>query len=183
MKQKNFEVSLKEGIEAENEFAEELKRIGLQVKQMEGHHPEYDMEVTNPATGETKTYEVKYDKMRCETGNVPVEVGKIVKGVGLPSGLSITTADYHVYKFQSFPNWYIIETSKLKELVNEKNDSTKSPFQLQTGDGDRTTLDLVCAKKFETYCLQKFPRKEWLEEREAKRLSLQKVREELNIKK
>ena len=71
------------------------------------------------------TYEAKSDKKSLETGNIFVEF----LDRGKPSGIAITTADYHIFKSEAF---YQIPTAVLKELVkgrrtaSAKNKKTKA---------------------------------------------------------
>ena len=61
-------------------------------------------------TSDLVTYEVKGDFKSLETGNIFVEF----QDWGHPSGINITTTDFHVFKSEEF---YQIPTAVLKELV------------------------------------------------------------------
>ena len=67
----------------------------------------YDFE-----TEDGTTYEVKCDMASVKTNNFFIEY----EGYGKKSGLSITTASYHI--LNSDTSYYIIDTNVLKQLLN-----------------------------------------------------------------
>lgn len=59
--------------------------------------------------------EVKSDRLALKTGNIFIEVYSREK----KSGISITDADYWIYRFEESDIAIIIPTKKLKELVKQ----------------------------------------------------------------
>ena len=77
-------------------------------------------------TNDQLTYEFKADFESARTGNVFVEY----QDRGNPSGINITTADFHI--FMTAGDFYQIPTATLKELV--KGHRTASAKDKDTGE-------------------------------------------------
>ena len=87
-----------------------------------GYFPGYDISTT-AVTGTVMKYEVKYnsryDKDRDFTnGTLVVEMAKSRDGCSVPSGISISTADYYAFVLEGSDAFYIIKTDELKALCN-----------------------------------------------------------------
>lgn len=79
---------------------------------------DYDIRMKTPS-GDVVTIEIKEDFKCEETGNIGLEY----HCRGKPSGISVSKADYYLYKAHEpsgDKNMYTIETSKLKKMVKNK---------------------------------------------------------------
>lgn len=148
MKQKIYK-DLEEGNNVENELVKILENSGLKVTttQVDGLNSKYDLIVNT--IKKTYTIEVKFDRMVNETGNVAIELHKILNDEKLPSGLSITEADYYVYKLSD--KFYSIKTKKLKDLIKKliKNDAIKI---VMGGDNRSVCIGLISKYIFKKHC-------------------------------
>lgn len=117
--------------------------------QDKGLFPDYDLKIQKCDTCPSYTLELKYDRMAPDTGNVAIEIGKVVDGKRKPSGLTATKADIYVYCFPGDSNYYTIMTSTLKyEIFGKKNYHRET----QGGDGNRSILVLMKVEKFKSLC-------------------------------
>lgn len=135
--ERNFESDLAFGQALEVEFKTILEEEGWTVEQSNGYVPEYDLKATKGE--EQATFECKTDTEAINTGNIPIEISKTLKGVTTESGITTSKADYHVFKLEHFPYFYLISTDKIRQLIAEGY----FKFQAQGGDGDRTGLCLI----------------------------------------
>ena len=113
----SFIKDLNESRQKEKDFEARLQEIGYVTTntQVNDYFPYYDVTAYNPLKDRTTTFEVKYDKVSVKTGNVGVELYKCISGDTIqPSGLSLTTAEYHTYIFPNDNKFYIVPTEALK---------------------------------------------------------------------
>jgi hypothetical protein len=120
-----FALNLSLSQQKENEFAQALNRMGFatSTSQNMGSFKEYDITATR--SGSTVSFDVKFDMVAPRTGNVAVEVWKDDNGKLSRSGLSATRAHYYTYCFPTDPNFYVIRTKTLREMVNNKEFDNK----------------------------------------------------------
>jgi len=104
----------------------------------------YDIIVENHAT-----IEVKNQAATEVTDNVAVELYKVIDGVKYKSGLTATTADFHVYKILG--KFYIITTDKLKALLKRLKSNNALPI-IKGGDNNSTCMALVSKYVFRKEC-------------------------------
>jgi hypothetical protein len=84
----------------------------------ECNNADYDIRMRTPS-GDVITIEIKEDFSCQRTGNVGLEY----HCRGKPSGISVSKADFYLYKVHEpngEKNMYIIKTSELKEMVENK---------------------------------------------------------------
>ena len=140
----DFKQDLVEGQKVEREVAEKLsQRDGFsEVEIMEGNVKEIDIKANYK--GRVFTFEVKYDQMASKTGNIAVEY----ETRQCASGLSVTKADYWVYKIND--SHYVLKTEKLKrKLYQQKRFKRK----VIGGDaGSNTKMFLVEMERFISWC-------------------------------
>jgi hypothetical protein len=81
------------------------------------YHPWWDISSTSTThNNRIIKWEVKYNS-NYQVDSVVIEACKIVDECKIPSGLSITEADYYILCFEDDSNFYAIKVEKLKELV------------------------------------------------------------------
>ena len=141
-----FSEDLKEGQQAEQEFANWAIKEGLSVERIPGNFAPYDMIVYDDV--DQFKIEVKLDRKAHYTGNVGIELYKQVNGVDMPSGLSGSEADTFVFKLLNIPGMFAIPTHKLRKLAEEK----KYKAGKWCGDGGRTYMLLFDKEFFLTQC-------------------------------
>lgn len=100
-----------------------------------GYFPFFDVESTSTTTGAVCKYEVKLNACYLDKEDVVIENCRLVDEKIHPSGLSLTEADYYIFKFECDTNFYMIPVLKLKELVATPNPNKrfivdKKGFQL-----------------------------------------------------
>jgi hypothetical protein len=90
----NREQDLKEWQDIENKFADILRQRNpwCTIVQPEGYFKDYDLKLIKQDAEEI-TFEIKYDRMSADTGNVAIEISYNWK----PSGIFSSTSDYIVY--------------------------------------------------------------------------------------
>lgn len=140
-----FSVDLKEGEQAEKEFAAWATQQGYKVEKIQGNFAPYDF-ILSDETDQLKV-EVKLDRKAYRTGNVGIELYKRVNGVDLPSGLSGSEADTFVFNLLNI-GMYAIPTRILRQLADEK----KYIAGTWCGDGNRTYMLLFNKQFFLKHC-------------------------------
>lgn len=121
---------LKNSQAKETAFVEALLRKQLtgETTQHLEDFPDYDISATG-STGRISYYEVK-----CNTSGFTektfVEIAKVKGGYLVPCGLKTTKADYYVFTFKDNPKFYIIRTSKLRQMPFEHIYIDKYGYQL-----------------------------------------------------
>lgn len=135
-----FTEDLKNAQKIESEFAEKLAAKGWTTSSTNDlrEFGGYDLIATK---GTMKyTFEIKHDLMAPKTGNVAVELNKTNTYTMMvePSGLSVTTADYQVYKIRD--SFYSISTSKLKKVIEDLKE--KDVLKVVRG-GDRNSVSMA----------------------------------------
>lgn len=114
-----------------------------------GQYSGYDLTISSGNTF-YYTIEVKHDIMALKTDNVAIELYKKNKvGDKENSGLSATTADYHVYKIGDL--FYILSTPDLKALLRKLKDKKILPI-VNGGDNQSVALALVGLTRFKNAC-------------------------------
>ena len=141
----NFDKDLKDGLQAEEEVKKLLKKHfnvgGSDIETLDTK--EYDIKIVS----KNLTFEVKNDLMAETTGNIAIEYKSRAKA----SGISVTKADYWIYKFAGV--FYMIETNRLKEEVFEKKNYWRSG--VNGGDrGSNTMMFLVKVDTFKSWGVQ-----------------------------
>lgn len=127
-----FNENLKDGNSQEERFEVFLQQKGILTEnsQGKGSYPDWDVSTTG-TTGQVVTYEVKFDRLANQTGNVAVEMDKVVDGHRLPAALSTSKSNWYVYTFTDDPKFYLIPTKKLRRLV----DTGQYKFSARGGNG------------------------------------------------
>ncbi|WP_316841391.1 hypothetical protein [Pedobacter gandavensis] len=114
-----------------------------------GQFSAYDLVISSGGT-QCYTLEVKYDNKAPDTQNVAIEIEKVNPlGGFLPSGLSITEADYQVYKIDGV--FYIIPTENLKNILKDLN-REKVLIIVLGGDNKKSRLALMSFYTFKKEC-------------------------------
>lgn len=142
-----FKQCLEEGEKSEYEFMDILKKQweGDSLAKIEkSNSHDYDIKVSTPSS--KVTYEIKTDLLVNETGNVAVEMEKTISGEKKKSGLSVSKADFYVYKLIRDPFFYVIPTKQLRQFI------TDNSFREEVG-GDRNDYRVVLIPK-EQFCAQ-----------------------------
>lgn len=108
---------------------------------------EYDVAYTT-ANNKRITLEVKEDFRYTQTGNVAIEYEQR----GKPTGISVSSADYYVYKLSE--NFYSIKCSTLKENLKQsvKTKETKKKTFTDKGNQKEIKVLLVPATVFTGWC-------------------------------
>ena len=73
---------------------------------------EFDFDLIDPESKNIISFEVKTDKRSKTTNNFYIEYNN---GFGKPTGIEITTSDYHIITDET--DYYLISTEKLKDLI------------------------------------------------------------------
>lgn len=106
-----FQEDLKDGIEVEMMFVDELLKRYKNVYRMEGNFKWFDIILVKD-DGDVSMIEVKHDRMWRETGNVAVEME--YNGAG---GILNSKADYVVYFLDG--EWWVCGKDKLIIWIKE----------------------------------------------------------------
>ena len=141
----NFKKDLPEGQKAEKEAIEKLKKYYSIDR-------DDDFQICNTTDFDIKivskniSFEVKNDLMAERTGNVAIEY----ESRGKLSGISVTKADFWIYKFTGL--FFMFETEKIKrELLVNQNFHKK----VTGGDyGSNTKMYLVKVNEFKTWGIE-----------------------------
>ncbi len=113
----NFRQDHKIARKTERQIADYLVSKGYEFID-ECNNADYDIRMKTPS-GDVITIEIKEDFSCRKTGNVGLEY----HCRGKPSGISVSKADFYLYKVHEpngEKNMYIIKTSELKEMVENK---------------------------------------------------------------
>lgn len=94
----------------------------------------HDLEMVEPKFGSTLLIEVKRD--RYDSGNMVVEYS----GKWGPSGISTTLSHFWVQYFEDTQEYWIIETSKLRRLLNSQRQKKNVFWRGKGGDGGYTWM-------------------------------------------
>lgn len=117
-----FSRDLNYGQAAERSLSEIISACGYNVTLTtdKGKFSDYDLIVNVPNSDVVITYEVKRDAQAFFTKNIAVEVSKRDGDETVPSGLSVSKADYFVYKMDGLKGYWAMPTDKLREMVQDK---------------------------------------------------------------
>ncbi|WP_158798106.1 hypothetical protein [Pedobacter sp. L105] len=147
-----FKTDLQQSQQVENSFADKLKTFGYTVSSTQslGTFSGYDL-IATKADSKPVTFEIKLDNAAQKTGNVAIELYKVINGFKENSGLSATTADYIVYSIPPSNYYYSIKTDKLKEYITERQkvNALRTVFG---GDKNSTCCALVGQEVFKNKC-------------------------------
>ena len=108
------------GKQGEQLFQQAMQNKGYKVVDV-SNNPSYwnkdiDFVITSPATGATKTFEVKYDSKLNKTGNLYLELANI-NSKGGKGWFEFCQADYLAYGDAITNTFYIIPLLELREKV------------------------------------------------------------------
>jgi hypothetical protein len=118
---KGFKKDLEEAQYLENQLKlilEDFADCIVETSQDQASFSDWDLKVDLKDGTEGLKIEVKQDRRVAETGNIAVELGRIVDGKWKDTCLSVTKSDVYAYYF--FKQYHFIKTSTLKQLVDEK---------------------------------------------------------------
>lgn len=140
----NFKKDLEKSEIGVNILVEHLKKKGVTDVEL-CQTKEYDIAYFNEIN-QRVTIEVKEDFMYTKTGNVAIEYMQR----GKPTGISVSCADYYVYKLSS--DFYSIKCDTLKQKLKESL-RTKETKKKTTHDSYKEIgLLLVPAQVFKSWC-------------------------------
>lgn len=110
------------GRQGENLFRQIMQHRGYKVNDVSGS-PEYwekdiDFIITSPTSGETKTFEVKWDSRINKTGNLYLEIANI-HSKGGNGWYKFCEADYVAYGDALNGTFYMISLLELRERVKK----------------------------------------------------------------
>ncbi len=130
-----------DGNRAEHEVIQRLiKRFNLRPDDIErSSEKTFDIRIISSGM----TFEVKYDLMAPETGNIAIEY----ESRGKPTGLSATAADFWVYKFGNV--YWAVSTSGLKQRLFKEKKYFKEVCGGDAGSG--TKMYLVKVEDFKKW--------------------------------
>lgn len=147
-----FNYQLKQSQAKEQQLVSTLSWMGYHTSttQKEGEFSSYDVAAWVPGkeSTTTATYEVKLDHLSITTGNVAVEVCKVIDGERKPSGLTASRATYQAYYFPGDETCYVINTSILALMVKNKEYTRV----VHGGDGGHSVLCLFPKDYFISKC-------------------------------
>jgi hypothetical protein len=139
----NFNIDLPNAEKIADLLEQLLQKSGYRTQRAPNHYfPDWDIKAICPRTGKIMTFEVKFDEMSDETGNVAIEY----ESRGKPSGISTTRA---VCWAQYFDNaFHIVLVGTLKEKLPSLF------FRDVTGGdpGSNTKMYLIKKDKFNAIC-------------------------------
>lgn len=129
----SFKSDLEISQQKELEFEQYIKTKYSALTENSQHRdyfPDWDVKITaTTKNNKVTTFEVKYNKAY-EQNTVVVEECKIVNETRIPTGISLSNADYYVFTIQYDNNWYIIKREKLFDLIK----NTKHPNRYMIRD-------------------------------------------------
>ena len=136
----NFDADLPLGEQAQAQAIELVRRRFAGLADIRPcRTKEYDFGGT--LDGREIKFEVKWDRRAGETGNVAIEF----ESRGRPSGLSVSAADYYIYKIGE-QGFYLFETAALKQKLSDRRNVERI---VSGGDpGSNTRMYLVRVRKF-----------------------------------
>ena len=110
------------GKQGERLFAQIMRNRNYTVVDV-SNNPDYwskdiDFIITSPTSGETKTFEVKWDSRISRTGNLYLELSNVNSKDGI-GWFSFCEADYIAYGDAARRKFYIIPLLELKERVEQ----------------------------------------------------------------
>lgn len=111
----NFDKDLKMGEDAQREAIDFIKKEFEGIVILEEHSTIKEFDIKGKYKDKEITFEVKWDIMAEKTGNVAIEY----ESRGKMSGISVTQADYWIYKILS--KFYLIKTEKIKEKIKRRS--------------------------------------------------------------
>jgi len=140
----DFKTDLPNAEKVADRFENLLKKSGYTtVRAPNGYFPDWDIKAIQPGTGKVVTFEIKFDSMSDETGNIAIEY----ECRGKRSGISITKATYWV---QFFDNTFHIVSV---ETLREKMLSLKHRDVIGGDPGSNTKMYLIKKDKFKSICI------------------------------
>ena len=111
----DYTKSRKEEIRFEN-YLKTRKGVITENSSDKGCFNSWDISITSTTKNDlVTTYEVKYNS-NYSNNTIAFEIHHLINDVKVNSGLSATAADYYILTLENDPNFYMIETEKLREL-------------------------------------------------------------------
>jgi hypothetical protein len=139
----NFNIDLPNAEKITDLFEQLLKESGYTVQRAPNHYfPDWDVKATHPISGRIMTFEVKFDEMSSQTGNVAIEY----ECRGKPSGIKITKAICWVQYFDDAFHIVMTETLKTRIPIISFRDVTG------VDPGSNTKMYLIEKDKFKAIC-------------------------------
>ena len=116
--------------------------------QNKDYFPDWDVKITATTKNNLiSTFEVKYNKAY-KQNTIVVEECRIINGERIPSGISLSNADYYIFTIENNPNWYMIKKEKLFKLIEE----TKSPNRYMIRDKNDFIIQIFDKPWFLSKC-------------------------------
>jgi hypothetical protein len=147
----SFQTDLEKSIEKEIAFETYMKtKYGVQTENSrdKGNFPDWDLRITATTKNNlVSTYEVKYNKDYAQN-TIVVEECRIINEERIPTGISLSKADYYVFAVENDINWYIIKKEKLFNLIR----NTKSPNRYMIRDKGDWIIQVFDKPFFLTQC-------------------------------
>lgn len=143
-----YQIDVTQSRNKENEFANILTSKGwvTTTTQASEYFPAYDLAASSGTT--TNYYEVKYDRKSTTTGNVAVELYKVINDVKMCSGLTATKSTYYIFCFTDDSNFYQIKTHELFQLIK----MMKYKFNCSGGDNNSSQLAIFDKEFLLSHC-------------------------------
>jgi hypothetical protein len=149
---KTFQSDLERAFVLENQLKDWfIKNYHCVVKTFHGNEvfTDYDLLVQFNDGREDVAVEVKEDKCASTTGNIAIEVGRMVNGNMKDTCLSISKADLYAYYFRGA--FHLIATTTLKQLVKSKHAVMK-----WGGSGKRAVIAIIKEKVLLRHVIKSF---------------------------
>lgn len=106
-----------------------LETLGCEVTLKEETFNDYSMEVYAPKNKTTSTIAINPDCDVENSGQVIIELSRLINGREIPTGLLATKAEYFVFKIFGIPGAFCIPSDKLLDLYqNKRYKSIRSHF-------------------------------------------------------
>jgi hypothetical protein len=143
----DLEISHKKELEFE-EYIKTKYGVLTENSQDKGNFPDWDIRITaTTKNNKVTTFEVKYNKDYAQN-TIVVEECRIINQERIPTGISLSNADYYVFSIENNPNWYIITKEKLFKLIKE----TKFPNRYMIRDKNDWIIQIFDKPYFLTQC-------------------------------
>jgi hypothetical protein len=139
----NFKTDLPNAEKVADRFEKLLQDTGYKTQRAPNRYfPDWDIKAIQPITHKVLTFEVKFDSMSDDTGNVAIEY----ESRGKKSGISTTKATCWVQFFDNTFHIVMVDTLRQKMLVLKHRD-------VIGGDpGSETKMYLIKKDKFKSIC-------------------------------
>jgi hypothetical protein len=140
----DFKTDLPNAEKVADVFESLLKKSGYTtVRAPNGYFPDWDIKAIQTVTDKSVTFEIKFDEMSSDTGNIAIEY----ESRGKKSGISTTKATYWVQFFDNTFHIVSVEALREKMLLLKHRD-------VVGGDpGSNTKMYLIKKDKFKSICI------------------------------